>query len=152
MTNNFGTPAAGGGDDTAREQVSLPAILLMVAGGIGIAYALVSIITSLTGGAAQQAQLNQMLSNPDIPPALKSFATSASKGGVIGPILVLLANAFVVFGGLKMKNLESQGLAMAAAIVALIPCCPCGCIGIPIGIWALVVLNKPGIKAAFQPS
>jgi hypothetical protein len=152
MENNFGTPAAGGGDDFARQQVNLPAILLMVAGGIGIAYALVSLISALTGGAAQQEQLNQLLSNPDIPPSLKSFASTASRGGFIGPLILIIANGFILFGGLKMKSLESYGLALAAAIVAVIPCCPCGCIGIPVGIYALIILNKPEVKAAFRPS
>jgi amino acid transporter len=147
MTENFGAGAAGG---NAREQVSVPAIMLMVAGGLGIAYALLSIVMALMGGDAQQEQLNQMLSDPNMPEGLKSVVATSSRFGVIGPIIVLLANGFVLFGALKMKNLESHGLGMAASIIALIPCCPCGCIGIPIGIWSLIVLNKPEVKSAFS--
>ncbi|MBN1208067.1 MAG: hypothetical protein JXB05_24600 [Myxococcaceae bacterium] len=147
MTDTFGASGPAG---DAREKVSLPAILLMVAGGIGVAYALLSIVTALTGGDAQQAQMEQILSDPNIPEGLKSVLASTVKGGVIFPIIILAANAFVLFGGLKMKNLESYGLAMAAAIIALIPCCPCGCIGIPVGIYALIVLNKPEVKSAFR--
>jgi hypothetical protein len=40
---------------------------------------------------------------------------------------------------------------LAAAIVALIPCfSPCCLIGLPIGIWALVVLSKPEVKSQFE--
>jgi len=41
---------------------------------------------------------------------------------------------------------------MAAAIVACVPfCSPCVVLGIPFGIWALVVMAKPEVRAAFQP-
>ncbi len=146
MTDNYGAGAAGG---NAREQVSVPAILLMVAGGLGVAYALLSIVMSLAGGGAQQEQLNQVLADPNMPEGLKSALATTTRFGIVGPIIALLANGFVLFGALKMKGLESYGLGMAAAIVALIPCCPCGCIGIPVGIWSLVVLNKPEVKSAF---
>jgi hypothetical protein len=40
---------------------------------------------------------------------------------------------------------------MAASIIAIIPCFgPCCCLGIPVGIWALVVINKPEVKSAFR--
>jgi hypothetical protein len=58
--------------------------------------------------------------------------------------------AAILFGALKMMRLQSYGWAMAAAILAVIPCLsPCCCLGIPFGIWALVVLSKPEVKAAF---
>jgi hypothetical protein len=51
-----------------------------------------------------------------------------------------------------MKNLQSYGLAMTASIVAMIPCIsPCCILGLPFGIWALVILNRPEVKAAFRP-
>ena len=59
--------------------------------------------------------------------------------------------AFILFGALKMKKLESYGLAMAASIIAMIPCfSPCCLLGLPIGIWAVVVLSKPEVKSAFH--
>jgi len=52
---------------------------------------------------------------------------------------------------LKMKKLENYGLAMTASILAMIPCLsPCCLIGLPIGIWAVVVLSKPEVKSAFH--
>jgi hypothetical protein len=50
-----------------------------------------------------------------------------------------------------MRKLESFGLCMTASILAMIPCLsPCCILGLPFGIWALVVLNKPEVKSAFQ--
>jgi len=40
---------------------------------------------------------------------------------------------------------------VAASIIAMIPCVsPCCCLGLPFGIWALVVLARPAVKSAFQ--
>jgi hypothetical protein len=49
-----------------------------------------------------------------------------------------------------MQSLRSYGFAFAAAILAMIPCLtPCCVLGLPFGIWALVVLNKPEVKSQF---
>jgi hypothetical protein len=51
---------------------------------------------------------------------------------------------------MKMKALEQWTMAIVASVVAMIPC-SCACIlGLPIGIWSLVVLLKPEVKAAFR--
>ena len=66
-------------------------------------------------------------------------------------LLLLISAAFVLFGAIKMKNKTDYGVAKAAAIVAIIPfVSPCCLIGIPFGIWAVVVLNKPHVRAAFR--
>jgi hypothetical protein len=66
-------------------------------------------------------------------------------------VLGLVADAIVLIGARKMARLESHAFAMAAAIVALIPCLgPCCLLGLPFGIWALVVLGDSSVKAAFR--
>jgi hypothetical protein len=146
MTDNFGGGAAGG---NAREQVSVPAILLMVLGGLTVAAALFGMVQYLMG--SNTAQMEEVLNNPQIPEGMKSVLAASNKLGVVGSLLQLILGGVTFFGGLKMKNLESYGLAMAASIIVIIPlfgscCC---CIGIPIGIWSLVVLNKPEVKSSF---
>ena len=151
MTNNFGTPEAGAGGSNARDQVNTPAILLMVVGGLTVAYALFGAVQSLTG--ANTAGLDQALANPDIPQGARSIISGMARGGIFFNLFQLALGAVTAFGGLKMKNLENYGLAMAASIIAVIPCFgSCCCIGIPVGIWSLIVLNKPEVKAAFRPS
>jgi hypothetical protein len=46
-------------------------------------------------------------------------------------------------------RLQYFGLVMAAVIVAMLPCQCCCLLGLPFGIWALVVLNKPEVKSQF---
>jgi hypothetical protein len=63
--------------------------------------------------------------------------------------LVLSAVTFV--GAFQMMKLRNYGFAIAAAIIACIPCYgSCCCVGLPFGIWSLVLLNRPEVKSAFQ--
>ena len=71
--------------------------------------------------------------------------------GIVLALVALLVGVIIILGALKMKNLQSYGLAMAASILAMVPCLSACCpIGLPIGIWALIVLNNPEVKAAFR--
>lgn len=59
----------------------------------------------------------------------------------------------IVIGAAFMLSLKARPMAMISAVLALIPCatsCCCFPISLPIGIWALVVLNKPEVVAAFR--
>ncbi len=50
-----------------------------------------------------------------------------------------------------MKNLESRGLAMTAAVLAALPCIsPCCIVGLPVGIWCINVMNDPVVKAVYR--
>lgn len=94
--------------------------------------------------------------------ALAGFAERGGPGpaGVpafLGPALVLalavlgvVLSVVVIAGAMKMKNLESRGFAIAAAVVAMLPLFwPCFLLGLPLGIWALVVLCDPQVKPLF---
>ena len=49
-----------------------------------------------------------------------------------------------------MKTLKSYPLALTGSIVAMLPCSCCCVIGLPIGVWAVIVLLKPAVKLAFE--
>lgn len=69
--------------------------------------------------------------------------------GVVGFITSIIA----FFGAVKMKKLEGYGLAMTACILVMIPfISPCCCLIYPFafGIWGIVTLCKPEVKAAFH--
>jgi len=59
--------------------------------------------------------------------------------------------AFVIYAASMMRKLRSRTLGFAAAIVMLVPCFTFYCFApsIGIGIWAIVVLTRPEVKAAF---
>jgi hypothetical protein len=79
---------------------------------------------------------------PDNPAAYSNLAVY-----VFGAV----TRVIVAVGASSMRNLKSYGLSMTAAILALIPCGSCCCLlELPLAIWALVVLNEPRVKAAFQ--
>ena len=62
----------------------------------------------------------------------------------------LAASGFLIFGAMKLRNVQSYGLAMGAAMVVMIPCGGCCCFGLPVGIWAVITLRKPEIKSQFS--
>lgn len=60
-------------------------------------------------------------------------------------------NAIILMGGLKLRRLQSFGVVIAAAILSILPCnCPACCVGIPIGIWVLVVMNSSEVRPYFD--
>jgi hypothetical protein len=69
----------------------------------------------------------------------------------VGSIGILVA-AFIIFAGVNMMRLKSRGMAVMASILSMVPfftgcCCV---IGIPVGIWALMVLGRPEVKRGFE--
>ena len=48
-----------------------------------------------------------------------------------------------------MRSLSGYGLALTGSIAAIIPISGCCCLTMPVGIWALVVLLNPVVKAGF---
>lgn len=137
------------GRAAALDYISGPAIGLIVTGGLGIATALYGIVSHLTGMAIQQSQFQNLPhQNPEM---LRLIQTFNGPAGIFLDLIGIAVAIFIIFAAIKMKKLESFGLAMTGTILAMIPCCsPCCCIGIPIGIWALVVLNKPEVKSYFS--
>jgi len=157
--NELQTPPA----PDAKDQVSLPAIGLMIVGGARLLLCLSSVfvqivlILGFTG-------LNTFIRPTNHVAGLMGPLASGAIGigfGVVG----IAANLFLLYGAMQMRSLKHYGLAFAASIIALVPifslsggCCCLGCfagvfvllLSIGSGIWALVVLVKPEIKAAFQ--
>ena len=132
-----GAPAG----SNAKDALNVPSILIMVCGGLG----LVGGLLGLVGGGARS--LGPLANNPQMQ---QYMAMQAGPMHYVTALLGLALSGFLIFGAMKMRILESHGLAMGAAIVAMIPCGGCCCIGLPVGIWALITLMKPEIKSQFQ--
>ena len=65
-------------------------------------------------------------------------------------VLELGIGVAIILGALKMMRLQSHGWALTASVLALLPCSPANLLGLAMGIWSLVVLNRPQVKAAFR--
>jgi hypothetical protein len=71
--------------------------------------------------------------------------------GVASAAVGLLIAGLIIYASMEMKKLRQWGLAMAASILAMVPCIsPCCILGLPMGIWSLVILMRDDVKAAFR--
>ncbi len=129
----------------AQRRVNGPATGLMVVGILCVLASLSGLVSNLIGGGGAVPPGN-------LPPQLQEYLKmmSGSLGLVVNFIALALA-AFFIFASTKMKKLESYGLVVTATILSMIPCTSsCCCVGLPVGIWVLVVLMKPEVKSAFR--
>ncbi len=127
-------------------QVSGPSIGLLVTGIVGGIFSFLGLIMSFLGTSLSSLMANRVEDFDD-----RYTQIFEGAAGIASSLIGLLVAAFIIYAALKMKNLSQYGLCMVASILAMIPCIsPCCIIGLPIGIWCLVVLTKPEIKAAFH--
>lgn len=141
-------PAFGGASapspagSNAKDALNLPSVLLLVSGGLGVLMRL----AGLVGGGGSRQMMGQFANDPRF---AQLASLSSGPANIIGNLLGIALSAFVIFGALKMRNLQGHSLALGAAVVSIIPCSGCCCIGLPVGIWALVLLLKPEVKSQF---
>jgi len=137
---------AGGGREAALQAVKGPAIALIVTAGLGAAYyGFSGLFTLFTGGMLFH---HEMPAN--IPPQMQAFL-EGMRGPLAGVINLVIAalNGFVLFGAIKLLRFQNHTLATVASVAAMLPCQCCCVFGLPFGIWALVVLNRPEVKSQF---
>jgi len=131
----------------AQSAVTGPAIALMVVAGLSIGVALLSVLGNLLGTGLTAANMSRYGGDQ------RMMQMMSGAIGIVMAILWVIVDVVIFMGAMKMKNLQSRGFAIAAAVLAMVPCLgghPCCCfLGLPVGIWALIVLMKPEVKAAF---
>ena len=125
-----------------QKTVAAPAMTLIVLNAIGMLFAVMGIVMQAIGAG-----------NPG------GFSTTGGgasyQAGTAGNIVIygigLLIGGFIIYGLMQMRTLRKRTLSMIAIILNMIPCFgSCWCLGLPFGIWALIVMSKPEVKAAFQ--
>ena len=137
--NQQATPAV---PDVTR-QVSGPSTALLITGIIGVIFSVATFFSLMIGAGLST------FWRDNVPEMYEEIWEGAA--GMGSAFVGILVAGFIIYAALKMKELNQWGLAMAASILAMIPCIsPCCIIGLPIGIWCLVVLTKPEVKAAFH--
>lgn len=135
-------PPPPGGVGGAAQRVQGPAVGLLVTGALGILTALVSLLMNIAGMGMSGLAGDQ-----------SAMAANVLSGGVgiLFALVGLCSASFILWASLQMRKLEKRQLAFIASIVAMIPCIsPCCIIGLPIGIWSLIVLNEPAVQQAFR--
>ena len=115
--------------------ITAPAVALMVAG----LWKLLKGLTGLMFFVPSSSWLNQVIGEDVI----------GNWKWAIVPNLILFSvvpAALMIYGGYQMLQRRSYAWAMAAGIISVVAC---SLIGLPVGIWALVVLARDDVKAAF---
>jgi hypothetical protein len=128
------------------------AICMIVYGACSLLISLWSVVSNLIWPQGQG--VPELPPNtPEIVRAIVQAQMSMSPSAKWGLILLsLVMSGVILLGGIKFLKLKSRGLVVASSIIAMLSCCTTCCcgLGIPLGIWALVLLNKPEIQAEFQ--
>jgi len=128
----------------ASDQVSGPSVGLLITGILGGVLCFIGLIASVFETGIESIKAHRYFDE-------KYAELAEGAAGVAFCFVGLLVAAFIIYASLKMKELKQWGLCVAASIIAMIPCVsPCCIVGLPIGIWCLVVLTKPEVKASFR--
>jgi len=152
-------PVADVSPDQARRlalsKVSGPSIGLMVTGILGLLAALATLPAVFFNRAGINLLPPEAATNPDVKRAFEMIGPWMGVINIVNLLLMLGISILILMAALRMKSLRSYGLAVAGSVVAMLPCVSFGCVpccilGLPIGIWALVVLNQPDVKSQFQ--
>lgn len=126
------------GRSAAEEKVKNPALALIITAILGALLAVFSFLANVLGLLPAEYSNSAMLGDAGLVIDIVSL------------VLALVVMGVIYMGAVRMQRLESWGFALAASIVAMLPC-SCSCIiGIPIGIWALVVLLNAEVKNQFR--
>lgn len=68
---------------------------------------------------------------------------------LFGAAWKMIAGLLIFFGGYRMLRRQSYAWAIAAAIISVVAC---SLLGLPVGIWALIVLARQDVSAIFNNS
>jgi len=89
-------------------------------------------------------------------PLLVAQADTMTHVGLMAPFALLFMifnlafSVMLIVGGWRMRQLKSYGLAVIAAVLAMLPCTFGWLIGLPIGIWAFSTLARNEVRDAFE--
>ena len=149
-------PVAGAseGQDAALQLVKGPAIGLKVTAILNIILAAWSLVRMAIFPPRME-QFNsalQQLNNPQLEQLFQKWIhMTYGPLGAVDSLFGLGLSVLILIGAARMQSLRSYEFALTAAILAMVPCLtPCCLIGLPFGIWAVVVLSRAGVKSQFH--
>ena len=131
----------------AKDRLRSPALGLILVGVVNIVSGLLVILGTIVNLAK-----GPMRQVPDDPARLLGQQTWIVTS-TLGAVITIIVSPLIIYGAMQMLGARKYSMAKLAAILSLIPCTSLCCVlGIPAGIWALVTLNKPDVKTAFDNS
>ncbi|HZI33647.1 MAG TPA: DUF4339 domain-containing protein [Candidatus Binatia bacterium] len=138
----------------ALGKVKSPAIGLKVTAILNLVFGVWSTV-KMTFFPPDMSEFNtqlERLHDPQLEALLqKAMHISYGPLGIVSNLFGLVLSVLILMGAIKMQSLRSYEFCVTAAILAMLPCLtPCCIIGLPIGLWALLVLMKPEVKSQFH--
>jgi serine/threonine protein kinase len=118
--------------------VTIPAIGLVVAGLLKLLSALTALMVL---GNLRGSWLGHLLG-----PAASFFPFSNPLFGWSIGLFKAIPAVLMIYGGMQMVQLRSYAWSVAAGILGIVSC---SLIGLPLGIWALIVLTRADVRQAF---
>ena len=133
------------------EAVKTPAIVLLIVGILGSLLNLYTLIHTNALGPEGLARQNEQvfgqlgLAVPQLDPQVQF------QSALIMQVVVLLFALGTVLGAVSMLRLRWYGLAVTGSILAMLNFGECCCLlGLPVGIWSLIVLLRPEVVQSFS--
>ncbi len=135
------------GVPTAEDESNLNtlAICHYIYGGFMALGGLVGVVYVIIGIALAASSLGASGGGPGGPPPAAIGGIFAFFGGVISLFIWAMA-ALVVYSGMSLKKRQRKTLSLVMACV----CCMNIPLGTALGVFTLIVLNKPGVKAIYD--
>lgn len=152
---DFGEPIMQGDPSEVRNSLMVPGIGLAVSAGLGILLIFVGLLMGGYDTGQQAEQILEMYREMGVEvdeEMMRQWMNISSALSWPMMFLQLACQSLMIAAGVSMIRLRSWNIAVAGSIIALIPCltnCYCCILNIPLGIWALIVLNKAHVKNVF---
>jgi hypothetical protein len=135
----------------ARSLIRPPAIALMVAAVVGILWRSADLVATLFFG-GMVLQQGGPPGGPGGPggPNNQAFMIGQLASGIAVDVFSIVLSVVVIVASSRMMQLKGYGLGVTACILSMIPCTGCCLLGLPFGIWGLVMLNRPEVREGFN--
>lgn len=148
-SNPYTSPSGIGGlpprdSSDVQGRVLPPAIALIIVAGLGLTMSLFNVAFAVISG--------PLPVDPNAPDFVRGMQQSASGPvAIVAQSLFALLNVAILFGGVQMARRRMRPLAITASVLAMVNVGTCCCvIGLPVGVWSLVILFLPEVAAAFR--
>lgn len=132
--------------EMAESAVKGPAIALIITGALGVIFYAFNTIVVL-------GRLGHYTPVPaGATPFQRGFLEGMhGPGALVFSLFLAVLNALIIVGATRMMKLQGHTLAVITCIAAMIPCFSglCCVLGLPFGIWGIIMLNKPDVKSQF---
>jgi hypothetical protein len=128
----------------SQGKIVAPGVALIVVGVLGLLMTIVSLLMAFQG--------EPPAIDPDMPEFFQEMMQGAhGPAAALIQSVFLLVNALIIAGGVSMVRVKLWGLALTASILAMVNFGNCCCLlGLPVGIWSLVILLLGDVKTAFE--